>query len=86
MNDPNAFATVVHGQGLVPEGLQPGFMCICSPMMKSAWQGDIVHLKRFDGLMRVEACFLREEGEWLVLKAYTDMQMPKAPSAALKTK
>jgi hypothetical protein len=70
MNDPNAFATVVHGQGLIPEGLQPGFMCICSPMMKPL-AGDIVHLKRFDGLCALRL-FLREEGEWLVLKSYTD--------------
>jgi hypothetical protein len=70
MNDPNAFATVVHGQGLIPEGLQPGFMCICSPMMKPV-QGDIVHLKRFDGLCALRL-FLREDGEWLVLKSYTD--------------
>lgn len=71
--DPQAFATVVHGQGLVPEGLQPGFMCVCSPMM-SPVQGDIVHLKRFDGLCALRL-FVREEDGWLVLKAYTDPEV-----------
>ena len=68
--DPAAFATVVHGQGLVPEGLQPGFMCVCSPML-SPVPGDIVHLKRYDGLCALRL-FVGEEGGWLVLKAYTD--------------
>lgn len=68
--DPEAFATVVHGQGLIPEGLQPGFLCVCSPMLKPV-SGDIVHLRRFDGLCALKL-FVREEGEWIVLKSYTD--------------
>jgi DNA-binding phage protein len=68
--DPNAFATMVHGQNLIPEGLQPGFLCICSPMLKPV-SGDIVHLKRNDGLCALRI-FVAEENEWLVLKAYTD--------------
>jgi hypothetical protein len=68
--DPHAFATMVHGQNLIPEGLQPGFLCICSPMLKPV-SGDIIHLKRNDGLCALRI-FLSEEKEWLVLKAYTD--------------
>jgi DNA-binding phage protein len=68
--DPNAFATMVHGQNLIPEGLQPGFLCICSPMLKPV-SGDIIHLKRNDGLCTLRI-FSGEEKEWLVLKAYTD--------------
>ncbi len=68
--DPNAFATMVHGQNLIPEGLQPGFLCICSPMLKPV-SGDIIHLKRNDGLCALRI-FMGEEKEWLVLKAYTD--------------
>jgi hypothetical protein len=70
MVDPAAFAAVVHGQGLIPEGIHPGFLCVCSPMLNPL-QGDIVHLRRKDGLCALKL-FLREEGEWLVLKAYTD--------------
>jgi transcriptional regulator with XRE-family HTH domain len=68
--DPHAFAALVHGQGLVPEGLHAGFMCICSPQLKTV-QGDIVHLKRHDGLCALRI-FIREEGEWLILKADSD--------------
>ncbi len=70
--DPEAFVTVVHGQGLVPEGLQPGFMCVCSPMLTPV-PGDIVHLKRFDGLCALRL-FIGEDSGWLVLKAYTDAE------------
>lgn len=68
--DPNAFATMVHGQSLIPEGVQPGFLCICSPMLKPV-PGDIVHLRRQDNLCALRI-FLAEEKDWLVLKAYTD--------------
>lgn len=68
--DPNAFATMVHGQYLIPEGLQPGFLCICSPMLKPV-PGDIIHLRRNDGLCALRI-FVAEEKDWLVLKAYTD--------------
>lgn len=68
--DPNAFAATVHGQNLIPEGIQPGFMCICSPMLKPV-SGDIVHLRRNDGLCTLRV-FVAEEKDWLVLKAYTD--------------
>lgn len=68
--DPNAFATMVHGQNLIPEGLQPGFLCICSPMSRPV-SGDIIHLRRKDGLCALRI-FMGEEKEWLVLKAYTD--------------
>lgn len=68
--DPKAFATVVHGQALIPEGLQPGFLCVCSPMLRPV-MGDIIHLRRHDGLCAIRL-FIREEGEWLVLRAYTD--------------
>lgn len=70
MVDPAAFAAVVHGQGLIPEGVHPGFLCVCSPML-NALQGDIIHLRRHDGLCALKL-FVGEEGEWLVLKAYTD--------------
>jgi transcriptional regulator with XRE-family HTH domain len=70
MPDPKAFAVVVHGQGLIPEGLHPGFLCVCSPMLKPA-KGDIVHLRRTDGLCTMKL-FVGEEKEWLILKAYTD--------------
>ena len=68
--DPNAFATMVHGQNLIPEGVQPGFLCICSPMLKPV-SGDIIHLRRYDGLCALRL-FIAEEQDWLVLKAYTD--------------
>ena len=68
--DPKAFATMVHGQNLIPEGLQPGFLCICSPMLKPV-PGDIIHLRRNDGLCALRI-FVAEEKDWLVLKAYTD--------------
>jgi len=68
--DPKAFATMVHGQNLIPEGLQPGFLCICSPMLKPV-PGDIIHLRRNDGLCALRI-FIAEEKDWLVLKAYTD--------------
>ena len=70
MPDPKAFAIVVHGQGLIPEGLHPGFLCVCSPMLKPA-KGDIVHLRRTDGLCTIKL-FVGEEKEWLILKGYTD--------------
>ena len=68
--DPKAFATTVQGQSLIPEGIQPGFMCICSPMQK-VLPSDIVHLRRTDGLCTLRV-FVGEEKDWLVLKAYTD--------------
>lgn len=68
--DPKAFATMVHGQSLIPEGVQPGFMCICSPMLKPV-AGDIIHLRRADGLCTLRV-FVAEEKNWLVLRAYTD--------------
>lgn len=68
--DPKAFATVVNGQALIPEGIHPGFMCICSPMMKAVI-GDIIHLRRKDGLCALRL-FQGEEKGWLLLKAYTD--------------
>lgn len=68
--DPNAFATTVHVQSLIPEGVQPGFMCICSPMLRPV-TGDIVHLRRQDGLCTLRI-FAGQEKEWLVLRAYTD--------------
>lgn len=68
--DPNAFAVTVHGQGLMPEGLQPGFLCICSPMLRPV-KGDIVHIKRQDGMEALKI-FTDEDGSWLVLKSYTD--------------
>ena len=68
--DPKAFAAIVQGEELVPQGIHPGFLCICSPTAKAV-KGDIVHLRRHDGL-----CALRlyqgEEKGWLVLQAYTD--------------
>lgn len=68
--DPNAFATTVHSQNLIPEGIQPGFICICSPLLKPV-AGDIVHLRRYDGLCALRI-FVAEEKDWLVLKSYTD--------------
>lgn len=68
--DPKAFATLVNGQSLIPEGIQPGFVCICSPMMGHA-PGDIVHLRRQDGLCTLRI-YVGEEKDWLILKAYTD--------------
>lgn len=68
--DPKAFATMVQGHGLTPEGIQPGFMCICSPLLKPV-PGDVVHLRRNDGLCALRL-FIGEEKDWLVLKAYTD--------------
>jgi len=68
--DPKAFATMVQGQSLIPEGIQPGFMCICSPLLKPV-PGDIVHLRRNDGLCSLRL-FVGEEKDWLVLKAFTD--------------
>lgn len=68
--DPNAFATTMHSQSLIPEGIQPGFMCICSPMLKPV-SGDVVHLRRQDGLCTMRV-FAGQEKDWLVLKAYTD--------------
>lgn len=69
--DPKAFAIVAYGEEMIPEGIQPGFLCICSPTAKAA-KGDIVHLRRHDGL-----CALRlykgEEKGWMILKAYTDL-------------
>jgi hypothetical protein len=70
LSDPNAFATVVHGQNLIPEGLQPGFLCVCSPQLRPV-KGDLVHLRRYDGLCSIRL-FIGEESEWLVTKAYTD--------------
>lgn len=68
--DPKAFATSVHSQNLIPEGIQPGFICICSPMLKPV-SGDIVHLRRHDGLCSLRI-FVGEEKDWLILKSYTD--------------
>lgn len=68
--DPKAFATSVHSQNLIPEGIQPGFICICSPMLKPV-SGDIVHLRRYDGLCSLRI-FVAEEKDWMVLKSYTD--------------
>lgn len=68
--DPSAFAIMVYDQNLIPEGLQPGFMCICSPMLKPL-PGDIVYLRRNDGLFALRV-FVAEEQQWLVLKSYTD--------------
>lgn len=68
--DPNAFATTAQGQNLIPEGIQPGFICICSPMLKPVF-GDIVHLRRQDGLCSLRI-FIAEEKDWLVFKSFTD--------------
>lgn len=68
--DPKAFATSVQGQSLIPEGILPGFLCICSPMLKPV-SGDVVHLRRADGLCSLRI-FVAQEKDWLVLKAFTD--------------
>jgi len=68
--DSKAFATVVNGQALVPEGIHPGFLCICSPAAKAV-KGDIVHLRRHDGLCTMRV-YMGEEKGWLILQAYTD--------------
>lgn len=68
--DPNAFAITVQGQNLIPEGIQPGFICICSPMLKPVF-GDVIHLRRHDGLCALRI-FTGEEKDWLVLKSFTD--------------
>lgn len=68
--DPRAFAAVVHGQTLVPEGLHPGFLCVCSPMLRPV-KDDIVHIRRQDGLCTLKL-FIGEERDWFVLRGFTD--------------
>lgn len=68
--DPNAFAIVAQGLSLVPEGIQPGFLCICSPMLKPMPR-DIIHLRRHDGRCTLMT-YLTEDAEWLYLQAYLD--------------
>jgi transcriptional regulator with XRE-family HTH domain len=68
--DTKAFAAVVHGQTLVPEGLHPGFLCVCSPMLRPV-KDDIVHIRRSDGLCTLKL-FVGEEKDWLILKGFMD--------------
>jgi hypothetical protein len=68
--DPQAFAVVAQGLSLVPEGVQPGFLCVCSPLLKPLPR-DLVHLKRTDGRCTLMV-YLKEDAEWLYLQAYLD--------------
>jgi transcriptional regulator with XRE-family HTH domain len=70
MHDPKAFAVVAQGLSLVPEGIQPGFLCVCSPLLKPAPR-DLVHIRRHDGRCTL-MMYLREDAEWLYLQAYLD--------------
>ncbi len=68
--DPQAFAVVAQGLSLVPEGIQPGFLCVCSPLLKPLPR-DLVHLKRTDGRCTL-MLYLKEDPDWLYLQAYLD--------------
>lgn len=70
ISDPQAFAVVAQGLSLCPEGIQPGFLCICSPLLKPLAR-DIVHLKRTDGRCTL-MMYLKDDADWFYLQAYLD--------------
>jgi transcriptional regulator with XRE-family HTH domain len=70
IHDPKAFAIVAQGLSLVPEGIQPGFLCVCSPLVKPVPR-DILHVRRHDGRCTLMV-YQREDADWLYLQAYMD--------------
>jgi transcriptional regulator with XRE-family HTH domain len=70
IHDPKAFAVVAQGLSLAPEGIQSGFLCVCSPLLKPVTR-DIIHIRRHDGRCTLMV-YLREDAEWLYLQAYLD--------------
>jgi transcriptional regulator with XRE-family HTH domain len=68
--DPHAFAVGAQGLSLVPEGIQPGFLCICSPLLKPLPR-DAVYVRRTDGRCTLMV-YLKEDAEWFYLQAWLD--------------
>lgn len=70
ISDPQAFAVVAQGLSLIPEGIQPGFLCVCSPSLNPIPR-DVVHLRRADGRCTLMT-YIRDDVEWFYLQAYLD--------------
>ena len=74
IDDPDAFAIIAHGDSMVPEGIQQGHVCICSPQAKPRI-GDIIFIKRKDGHTTIKK-YEGLSGEWIKLKGY----LPREPN------
>ena len=68
VNDPNAFAVIAAGTSLLPEGVKPGFVCICSPEIQPE-SGDLVYIRDKAGKAALKI-FRTMQGEWLQIEGY----------------
>ena len=66
--DHDAFAVIAIGSSLVPEGIRPGYLCICSPAAR-AGAGDAVYVEQADGTASLKI-FVADGGGWVELRGY----------------
>lgn len=68
INDPHAFAVIAAGTSLLPEGIKPGFVCICSPEVQPE-SGDLIYIRDKAGKAALKI-FRSMQGEWLQIEGY----------------
>ena len=66
--DPEAFAVMATGDSMVPAGIMPGFLCICSPRTPYD-PGDAVVIERNDGKATIKV-LQKFDADWLYLMGY----------------
>lgn len=91
MDAATSFAVMARGTSLQPEGIRPGFLCLCSTA-KAYQPGDIVFLEEHGGHISLKV-LLAAKDMWLDLKGYlppdeTGTQKPytdRRPRGNIKT-
>jgi phage repressor protein C with HTH and peptisase S24 domain len=68
LEDPEAFAVVAVGESMVPRGIRPGFLCLCSPAAALA-RDTVVYVEKVDGSASLKE-WLGEEAGFVILRGW----------------
>jgi transcriptional regulator with XRE-family HTH domain len=68
LEDPEAFAVVAVGESMVPRGIRPGFLCLCSPAAALARE-TVVYVEKVDGSASLKE-WLGEEAGFVILRGW----------------
>lgn len=75
--DPDLFAVVASGLSMVPDGIQPGHVCIVSPGTR-AHPGDAVLIRRTDGASTIKR-LIRMDDTWVQMQGWLDPDHENGP-------
>ena len=68
LTNDNAFAVMATGPSLVPEGIRPGYVCLCDPETTPK-SGDIVYIREKSGRCALKIFRLKDDN-WVHVEGY----------------